>query len=85
MYFVYILHSTSFKHTYTGMTQDVDKRLFQHNLGQNKSTKAYTPWVIIHVEEFNTRDQARKREKYLKSGVGREFISDLLTSFNKAT
>jgi putative endonuclease len=54
------------------MTIDVAKRLRQHNLKQNKSTKAYSPWVLIHQEKFNTRIEAREREKYFKSGIGKE-------------
>jgi len=80
MYFVYILYSNEFKKTYTGLTQNVLKRLKQHNLGQNRSTKAFTPWVIIYTKEFESRIDARKKEKYLKSGVGREFIKSLLRS-----
>ena len=80
MFFVYILYSSKHDRTYTGMTIDVAKRLRQHNLKQNKSTKAYSPWVLIHQEKFNTRIEAREREKYFKSGIGREFIKTLLNS-----
>lgn len=61
------------------MTMDVDKRLSQHNLKQNKSTKAYTPWRLIHKEGFETRIEAREREKYLKIGVGRAYIKNFIT------
>ena len=80
MYFVYVLHSQSYKRNYTGLTKDINLRLKQHNLKQNKSTKAYVPWVLIYSERFETRVEARKKEKYLKSGVGREFIKTLLNS-----
>ena len=62
------------------MTIDVAKRLGQHNLKQNKSTKAYGSWTLILSEEFKTREKAREREKYLKSGIGREFVKTLLIS-----
>jgi putative endonuclease len=62
------------------MTVDVIERLKQHNLKQNKSTKAYAPWKLIYKEEFETRLEAREKEKYLKSGVGREFIIAFLSS-----
>ena len=80
MYFVYILYSEKYNRTYTGMSKDILKRLKQHNSKQNKSTKAYVPWEIIFKEEFETRVDARKREKYLKTGVGREFIKALLNN-----
>ena len=80
MFFVYVLYSEKYQRFYTGMTVDVLKRLKQHNLRQNKSTKAYIPWKLIYTKEFETRVEAREKEKYLKSGVGREFIITLLAS-----
>jgi len=62
------------------MSIDVSKRLKQHNNLQNKSTKAYTPWELIYQEGFDSRIKARQKEKYLKSGIGREFIKTLLNS-----
>lgn len=62
------------------MTNDIEKRVNQHNLKQNKSTKAFAPWKLIYQEEVNTRIEARNREKYLKSGIGRKFIKTLLIS-----
>jgi len=80
MYIVYILYSDSFKRTYTGMTSDLNRRLNQHNGGKNRSTKAFVPWRVIYKENFDTRIDARKKEKYLKSGVGREFMKTLFDS-----
>ena len=78
MFYVYVLFSKNYNRHYTGMSIDVEKRLSQHNLKQNTSTKAYIPWKIIYTERFKTRVEARKKEKYLKSGIGREFIKTLL-------
>ena len=80
MFYVYVLYSKENNRTYTGMTIDVAKRVKQHNMKQNKSTKAYVPWILILTEEFKTREKAREREKYLKSGIGREFVKTLLIS-----
>ncbi len=77
----YVLYSLEFDRTYTGMTKNVEKRFNQHNNKENKSTKAYVPWILIHQEQFNNRIEARKREKYLKSGIGREYIKSII---NKA-
>ena len=77
---MYVLYSEKFDRTYTGMTTDVVKRLKQHNAQQNRSTKAYVPWKIIFTEEFKTRKEAREKEKYLKTGVGRDFIKTLVQS-----
>lgn len=71
---VYILWSEENKRTYVGMSTHLEERLKEHNAGYNKSTKAYRPWKIIHTEVFSDFNSARKREKYFKSGVGRESI-----------
>ena len=71
---VYVLYSKKYDRFYVGFTQDLKRRLKEHNSGKTKSTKAYLPWVVVYTERVEERTQARKREKYLKSGVGREFI-----------
>ncbi len=58
------------------MTVNVERRVKEHNSGKTKSTKGYRPWILFFYEEFEDRIQARKREKYLKSGIGKEFIKD---------
>lgn len=79
-YYVYILVSLKSGIRYVGMTEDVDKRLVQHNKGKSKFTKGHIPWELKHFEEFETRLKAREREKYLKSGVGREYLNKILAS-----
>ncbi|MGO4920656.1 GIY-YIG nuclease family protein [Maribacter spongiicola] len=78
MYHVYVLRSEVDGRLYKGMTNDLQKRIEQHNLGRNKSTKGFLPWVLMYSEEFETRLEARNKEKYFKSGVGREFLRNLL-------
>jgi len=60
-----------------GMTNNIKRRLAEHNNGENRSTKAYKPFVLICIEPFNGRIEARAREKYLKSGIGKEFLKTL--------
>ena len=60
------------------MTQDVRKRIIEHNSGKQKYTKGYRPWELVYVKEFSTRNEARIHEKYLKSGIGREFLMTIL-------
>ncbi len=62
---------------YVGMTNDLQRRLKEHNNGENKSTKAYKPFALIFTEEFPDRISARVKEKYLKSGIGKEFLKSL--------
>ena len=77
MFVVYVLYSEKFERTYVGFTNDLERRLKEHNSKQNKSTKAYVPWTVIYQEQSKTRIEARKREKYLKSGIGRDFIKTI--------
>ena len=77
MYFVYVLRSLKDGRLYKGLTSDLERRVKEHNSGQAKSTKGFLPWELFHVEEFETREEARKREKYLKSGQGRDFLKTI--------
>ena len=74
MYFVYVIKSESFNRFYIGMSDNIERRLKEHNSGKTKSTKYFGPWVLFFSEKFDDRIQARQREKYLKSGIGREYI-----------
>ena len=56
-----------------GLSSDIQQRLETHNSGSVKSTKAFVPWELIYWEEFETRIEVRKREKYLKSAAGRKW------------
>lgn len=75
MYYVYVLRSINFDRQYIGFSSDIDTRLKQHNSGKTKSTKPFKPWRILFYEEFDSKEDALAREKYLKSGVGREYIN----------
>ena len=77
-YITYVLYSSSSDRLYIGQTSNLPARLSRHNKKLVKSTKHYTPWKLIHREEFETRSEAMKREKELKSHKGREFIRGLL-------
>lgn len=73
MFYVYVLFSSNFDKFYVGMSTDLDRRLTEHNSGKTKSTKPFLPWIIVHFEHFKTRQEARIREKYLKSAAGRKW------------
>ena len=77
MYTVYAISSCFKKYIYVGLTDNVLRRFEQHNLGREKTTRSYRPFKIIYTENFPDRISARKREKYLKSGVGKEFLKSL--------
>ena len=77
-YFVYVLESEIDGRLYKGQTTDISKRINEHNAGQTKSTKGYRPWKLVYFEKFETIKEAVLREKYLKSGIGREYLKALL-------
>ena len=78
MFYVYALMSLSRNYIYVGMTDNVERRFHEHQSGKNRTTKPYRPFKIILVESFQTRLMARNREKYLKSGIGKEFLKSRL-------
>ena len=77
--FVYVIRSEKDGRFYVGMTENIQRRLKEHNSGRTRSTKGYRPWRVVFTEEYPNRTEARKREKYLKSGVGKEFIKEYWT------
>jgi len=72
---VYVLFSQTHNKIYIGFTSDLPARLASHNhLSKKGWTVKYRPWTLIHTEDFETKADAMKREKELKSARGREFI-----------
>ncbi len=85
MWFVYILYSSGCKRTYTGLTGNVARRLSEHNQGKMGGyTQRCRPWVLMHVEVFDVKPEAVKREQYFKTGRGREEKQKLLEVFLSA-
>jgi putative endonuclease len=78
MYFVYVLQSEKDGRLYKGFTEDLKRRIKEHNNGKNKSTKGYIPWKLIYFEEVKSRLEAREREKFFKSGSGREYLKNIM-------
>ena len=77
MYIVYVLKSSSKNFRYVGMTNNLERKLKEHVSGYSKTTKRFLPVEFIYKEEYKTRTEAREREKYLKSGIGRDFLNKL--------
>lgn len=69
---VYVLLSLKDKRTYTGSTNNLDRRLLEHQAGKVKATKNRLPIKLIYFEEFKTLKEARNREHYYKSCAGRK-------------
>ena len=75
MFIVYVLHSPSFDKIYIGFTANLQQRLLSHNkLGTKGYTLKFRPWEVIHTEEYDSKADALKREKQLKSSRGRNYI-----------
>ena len=74
---VYAIVSSVDSRIYVGLTEDVVRRVAEHNAGRVFSTKAYRPWTLLHTDLVTDRISARKREKFLKGGSGKEFLKSL--------
>ena len=77
LYTVYVLFSVTHQKHYTGFTNNLEQRLIAHNELGNGGTAKYRPWVLIYTKEFSNKADAMKLEKWLKSGIGRDFIKGL--------
>ena len=70
MWYVYFLELKN-GHVYVGSTDDLKRRVKEHNQGQVKSTKAYGPAGLKCYIAVETEKKARALEKYFKSGSGK--------------
>ncbi len=74
-YFIYIIKNKDGK-IYIGQTYDVNKRMIEHNKIGLGYTSKFRPWKLIHKEMFLSRQEAMDRERYLKTGNGRDWIKN---------
>jgi putative endonuclease len=82
MFYTYILRSLKDKHLYVGYTTDVQKRISEHNSGLTKSTKSRLQFELLFFEEFQSRGEAMIRERFFKTGKGKEYIYSKLLELN---
>ena len=82
MYFVYVIKSRKDGRLYTGITNNLNRRLKEHNQGKisTPSTCNRGPFSLVYFEEALERTVARKREKYFKSGSGREYLKLIINN-----
>jgi len=78
MWYSYALRSLKDGNLYIGISENLEKRLKQHNSGMTKSNRSRRPFEIIYKKGHKNRIEARMNEKYLKSGVGREFLKNII-------
>ena len=82
MYYVYAIKSRLKNYIYVGLTNNIARRISEHQSGKNRTTRPYCPYELILHENYETRSEAREREKYLKSGCGKEFLKALIKKNN---
>jgi len=83
-YYVYVLQSFKNGSLYIGYTTNIDERFESHNKGENRSTKPFIPYKLIHYETYLSRVDAKNREEYLKGGYGRRSINAMLRDYLNA-
>ena len=74
MNYVYVLKSLKDNKRYIGLTNNLENRLIEHNNGRVTATKNRIPFELLYFEEYDSREIAAQREKFLKTGKGREFL-----------
>ena len=78
MYYVYIIENPSGRF-YTGQTDNIERRIQQHNdpeEGNHKYTHKSGPWCLVHLEQYETRSEAMRREKFIKSRKSAQWIRE---------
>jgi len=79
MFYVYVLRSKRNGRFYVGSTKDVKKRLVEHNSGKSKAIRYNRPLELIYTEQYSTRSDVVKRERFLKMGQGRVWLKEKLS------
>ncbi|HVZ58436.1 MAG TPA: GIY-YIG nuclease family protein [Patescibacteria group bacterium] len=74
MFSTYILISREKQKTYTGHTDNLKRRLIEHNSGRSTFSKRHVPWIVLYEELFETKKESIKKERYFKSAAGRRWI-----------
>ena len=78
MYTLYILHSKTFDRYYVGYTNNLARRLSEHNRIKRKFTDAGIPWIVVYTEIFMSKKDAMNREKFIKLKKSKKFITVLV-------
>ncbi|MCL5407017.1 MAG: GIY-YIG nuclease family protein [Patescibacteria group bacterium] len=81
MLYVYVLQSLKNNSLYIGYTNNIKRRILEHNRQENLSTKAYAPWKLIFFEGYLEEKDAQRREKYLKTNQGSRLLKRMLKEY----
>jgi putative endonuclease len=74
----YILYSSKMDKYYIGACIDLERRLYEHNIGHSKFTRSGIPWEVKYTEYFETLQEAKKREASIKKMKSRKYIETLI-------
>ena len=85
MHYVYVIQSKKNNHWYTGYTADLRKRFNEHNSNTHGFTKNRGPFELIYYEACHNKQDAKSRELYLKSGMGKRYLKNRLKRFLSLT
>jgi putative endonuclease len=80
----YILFSEKLGKYYIGSTDDLDRRLTEHNRGKTTFTRTGVPWVLVYREDFGSKAEAYKREIEIKKKKSAKYISTLIMKSSSA-
>ena len=78
MFYIYVLKSQKDGNLYIGSSGDLKTRVKAHNSGKVRSTKGRKPLVLVYYESYLTKTEARGKENFYKSGVGRRLLKEKL-------
>ena len=81
MFYVYCIKSKNTEQLYFGFTDDLKRRIKEHNSGLNFSTKRYMPWELIYYEACLNKNDAIRRESYMKTTQGRRMLGRRLKGY----
>ena len=77
-YFIYVLKSKKDGKFYTGCSENPERRLKEHNAGKTISLFKRRPLIIVYQEMYSEEIQAKRRERFLKTGQGRKFLKTVI-------
>jgi putative endonuclease len=80
MFTLYILYSKSIDSYYVGYTNDIDRRLSEHNRKKGKFTDRGIPWILVYTENFENKEQAMEKERQIKRKKSRSFIIEMINN-----
>jgi len=78
LFFTYILYSNRLNKYYIGITEDLVRRLGEHNRGKSNFTRKGNAWVLVYKEDFSSKAAAFKRELQIKKKKSRNYIENLI-------